>query len=95
MGVCLPLKGAAPPGTSGFSSTFPDPTGPARGDLRHGAQRAEGESCVSVGRRVGGGAGAAALSHPPCVYVRETLALLGLRDWLESPGPPASLGPLG
>ena len=34
------------------------------------------------------------LSHPPYVCTRETLALLGLRGWQESPGPQASLGPL-
>lgn len=89
---------AATPGrcqASDFSSAFPDPTGPARGDLCHGAQRAEGELWVSVGWRVGGGAKATARSHLPYVRARETLALLGLRGWQESLGALASLGPLG
>ena len=44
---------------------------------------------------MGGGAEAVALSYPPYVCARETLALLDLRGWRESLGPQASLGPLG
>ena len=78
----------------GHSHSLPPPTGPARRDLRHRAQRAEGELWSSDGEERVGDTEAVVLSRPPYVCARETLALLGLRDWQESPGPQAFLDPL-
>lgn len=56
------------PGLSHSHSLPPaPPTGPARRDLCHRAQRAEGELRPSDGEELVGGAEAVVRSHPPCL----------------------------